>query len=711
MILKIKRVTTIMLMLCMALSFLSPASIHVNAANTRPSIDKQIIKLSAKSSLTLKDAQFLSQERGRVLSFTVTVTNNENKELNLIDYWIRVKDSANKSYSVNLITADKSKTKVAANSSLNLTYFGIVDSTAKISDYKFEIIKWDFSVSGYERKLGTIQYPASSTEKVQAFTAKAMLYDTTKVRSALKQYLVSQDDDKAFVTMNFLVENVGSKTTNLSKMKFFVQTENQMTYDVDTGDLSKVIIQPSERKIITLHSTIPIESAKKGINLTAAVADEANNVTIPLGVFIVPAKIGAQTSSAQKIGGAFSYNDYSIKLNNIQRTPSGNGDVLLAELQITNKSNTFKEIPNLSGVFTVNGVDMSASQTTSTILDQIALLGPGETSSTVIRTEIPFSTSIKEIVLAVAEKKTGEETAKTIYHFSDNHVNIIPSYNIDQTYVISNLGRRADVKLLRATYLEGDRYENIYFEVEYQNKENRPVSPAALAGYVQNQSQATIPVTFTEYKEKIMPTGKVLLTAWAKVPKTYTTDYVTFTIGQSISSPGTGEGTTALTSIAQPFAYKVVKNDQSTTKTMLKDIGVQNYVFSMNNVLASFNEVQVGNDYMTNGVKLTFDYDLQKLGDYENESNDHKILVEVVNLDSKMAQFSKEFSINDPVKADAEDNLKVGTKLSKSIVETTPEVFIKFESRVKYRVNVYHVYKDEKFLMATKEITWFYIDN
>lgn len=262
----------------------------VAAASTNAtSISNKIVKLNASAYLNIRDAHILMQGQGKVLVYSVSITNNGSSSLDLVDYWLRVKTKSGRTFKTTVIDADKNKKEVPAKSTQNLTYYTVLDSQTQLTDLTFQVLKWDFSVANYERTLGSIQYPANGTDKVTPFSAGTMLYDNNKIRSAIKQSYITTDANNAYLVVNLLVENVGFQSSDLSKMNFFIQTNSLSVYNVAASGLDQASIQPKERKIVTLHATIPLAVANKGLSLIVAQSDDVSKIQLPVGVFSLPA--------------------------------------------------------------------------------------------------------------------------------------------------------------------------------------------------------------------------------------------------------------------------------------------------------------------------------------------------------------------------------------------------------------------------------------
>ncbi|MBP3966917.1 hypothetical protein [Paenibacillus lignilyticus] len=793
-------------------------------------ISSKIVKLNASAYLTIRDVHFLMQGKGKVLVYSVSITNNGNSSLDLMDYWLRVKTKTGKSFKSSLIESDKDKKEVAAKTTQYLTYYTVVDNQTKLSDLAFQVVKWDFSAANYEKVLGNIQYPANATDKVTPYQAATMLYDNNKVRSAIKQAYITKDSNNAYLVMNVLLENVGFQSSDLSKMNFFIQTDSLSVYNVAASGLDQTSIQPKERKIVTLHATIPLAVAGKALSLVVAQNDDASKVQLPVGVFALPTtkplvaapvgktrmvyvtgtpvntltgqafvsqgtsnkdvsldftltNIGAASvaspswdyfivtasgtsyplnytreenavllpqiektislsgqlptnlslSTAQLVvksqatdkeksyivgtyslqsttqqgtlGGSFAYNDFAIKLNTIQRTPNSDHDVLLANLTVTNKSTISQQIPNLGGYFMVNGVKVGTEQK-AVALDNSITIAPGASANFVVYSDIPYTTSIDKITF-VSTETIQDKAGKQLYQFSAQNLSEVASKKLTDPYKINNLGKRSTVSVTKTAIFDGLTKNNFYAELEAVNNELRTSPIAQLGGYIVDKNGVVVPVQFATVKDKLSPSGKALLSAWASISKKFDTTSYKFVLGQSITT-GTSGGTTtpdngeaANSVLVDMVSYPLTATATATTNN-LSNIQFPGYTLGLNYINAFLN---VTGDYQIAGMKMTMDSSLWKSTDYEVVAGDHKVLIEFVNQDNSKLTFSKQFSIN--AASENEEQLKEAINNPLTLVFNDPDVQAKIQRYDGYKLNVYDVFENTKLLVASKDLKWF----
>lgn len=261
--------------------------IAIQAASIQESISKQQVKIDTNAVLTVRDAQILVQEEGKLLAFTVAIKNDGSSPVNLIDYWVRVKNKSGKKYKLKLAEMDKNKGTVVPGTTTYLTYYAYVDAQTKVSDIIYDIVKWDFSVANYERTLGSIVTPSSTTGKTDAYKTSSILLSNSLLNGTIKSYIATKDQVNTNSTIIFEISNTSAKSVDLSKLSFNVQTSDWSVYKANTS-LLQMSLAPSEKSIIMINVSIPTTAVTKGLTLVPSVSEEASKINIPIGSFSLP---------------------------------------------------------------------------------------------------------------------------------------------------------------------------------------------------------------------------------------------------------------------------------------------------------------------------------------------------------------------------------------------------------------------------------------
>src|SRR5690606_7442603 len=118
-----------------------------------------------------------------------------------------LKTNSGKTYTTKISEQDKNLKAIAPKSSKTITYYSIVDNAANLTDFKFDIVMWDFSVPSYERRLGSIQYPTGLNEKTPIYKDKLMQYGNTSLSSKIAHYTFTEDSNSTYLQINYQIEN------------------------------------------------------------------------------------------------------------------------------------------------------------------------------------------------------------------------------------------------------------------------------------------------------------------------------------------------------------------------------------------------------------------------------------------------------------------------------------------------------------------------
>lgn len=666
------------------------------ATKTTVTLQSQTVKLNSTSVLSVVDAYLLMQDKGNVLAFRIKIDNKGSNELSLIDYWMRVKSKTGKTFKINISEEDKNKKTIPANSSSYLTYYAVVDNSTKINDVIFDVVKWDFSVAGYERKLGTVKMPTNVTGKIEPYKGADMIFSNSKLKGALKGQYMSEDETYSYYTYNFLFENTGYQVASLNKLKLFVQTDDLIVYET-TSSVAELTIQPRERQIITLQAKLPKAVAKSGKSLVVAMNDEANKVNIPIGSFALPTVKPSESTTYENT-------DYKAKLESIQRMPSQEDDILAADVVLTNPSSTAKEIPNLTGYFVINGIKYDKISTV-TKLDQSATLVPGGAYNLVVHTRIPYSTTINSIQFVLTDIQDSKP-GKALFNFAGKINDNIAVYPNDRKYEITSPGRRALARLTNAGVFEGKEDTRYYAEIEVTNDETRVSSLPTIGGYLKDNAGIIVPLSFNKNEKKISPKGTILLRGQGEIPDGFDLENYKFYMGQTVDvTPPQPESDSKITEnlVVKPIAYQfspnLVKNN-----TMDK-IAIGNYELSFSQMRA---DIRIRDTFVYEGINLELKYALKETTKYENVPGDQKIYLELVEQGPNKVAYGKELSLK-PTQSNTQA-LAEGNGAYMTLTFDDAEMSKKVQQFNTYLINVYALIGDAKVLVASKEYKWFYLN-
>jgi hypothetical protein len=811
----------------------APGSVSAAASNsTQQTVSIKPVYITKKSYIALKDAQLMLGEKGNILTYTISVFNNDANDIEFLDYWTKVKSKSGKTYITQVISQHKNINVIPSKSSQNITFYALVDTSAKLSDLIIDVLKWDFSAPNFERKLGAFQFPANYSMIVPLFKDKVVLLNNTKLRTAVKQTLVSKDQDYYYVDIQFMIENVGFRSTTLDPLIFYVESDDKSIYPVQTDALKEVSLQPKERRVFTLKATIPIKASIKKWKLITSVKEETDQIDLPLAIYYMPqGKTASVTvtpvnetkpftwdgqSLEAKIAGAFmiksdknqqvyvdlqlkntgseaiempdfeyllqtknelympmsappkeekeqilpketktvslklsantsvdfnegillirsrktetsagyllasmslpklngsdipvgkeqQYGAYKIKVNGFYRLPWDNDDIISADITITNTSEQAVKIPNLTGSFLVDGVPLDAEATKTVKVDQAVTIAPQQSANLTVYSKIPYTTEIHTLKFLLNEQ-VSDTNSRVIGQFVQAGTNPVPSVKADSAIEFGNTGARSEIKVMNAKIYEGKSSKLFYADLALTNKERRNNPVPRISPYVRLNGNQDLPITISEYKERIMPNGTVLLSVWGPIPKSLETEKAELILSQSVTGDKLTGGEETPDAAIKPVLVSLDISETAPQES-LESIRFNGYTLSMRKLYTHLN---VTSGFTIDGIKLNMEYDLERETEYDAVAEAHKLVIEFVDQDQAKAAYTKEFALGEG--EEGEEVLKLGLQQPKSIVFEDPEVTNKVQSYTNYRINIYDQFQNHRVLLASKLLRWFTIE-
>ena len=264
------KVMKFLLVITLILSLNISQVMHVSTAS------QSKVSLMSNVSAELFDVEYLTQENGKLVTFTLEIQNNSSKSLPLIDYWAKIKTSK-KSYITKLIETDKTKELVPVNATQYLTFYAQVEKDVSISDLYIDIIKWDFNASNYETKLGTLTTNGFSNAAYKA--KKNITINNQKLELSMTDYKMYRDDKYGYINMALIMTNKSSISQNLEGVSYQMVAGGSKVYSVDPV-YTEVTLKANETIELIVTATVPIEDLKKPLELQAYYSKETTVVPL-----------------------------------------------------------------------------------------------------------------------------------------------------------------------------------------------------------------------------------------------------------------------------------------------------------------------------------------------------------------------------------------------------------------------------------------------
>lgn len=272
------------------------AATTVTPVFSTPAIGK--VSLGGSSFIELKDVQQL----GRTVRFTVSLYNGGSTDLQFIDYWVRLRSTAGSQFSPTLFAADKDKNRIAPKTTETFAFYASVSDTTKLSDLTFDIIKWDFSVSSFQRTLGSLKVPATYQPSAPAGSVLSTAINGVSAKAQIKRVNIAKTSDKYTASLVFEFENTGSKSFTIPAYEYAIVTSEGLTYPLTVSGLpANASLHPRFKEDITLRGELPASLENKNWKLVLS-EKQGESLTVPSLSFFLPSSTAAEVSDSVAIG-------------------------------------------------------------------------------------------------------------------------------------------------------------------------------------------------------------------------------------------------------------------------------------------------------------------------------------------------------------------------------------------------------------------------
>ena len=133
------------------------------------------------------------------------------------------------------------------------------------------------------------------------------------------------------------------------------------------------------------------------------------------------------------------------------------------------------------------------------------------------------------------------------------------------------------------------------------------------------------------------------------------------------------------------------------TKSDFTDIQFAGFNLDLHHIIASLN---VTGEFSVEGLKMAMDYSLAKDPQYDLITGDHKLMIELINNDSKKVTYTKQYGLL--TAGTNEELLKEGENVSLEFTVADRDIQSKMDKYENYTMNVYDVFQNSKLLVASR---------
>ncbi|MZQ83151.1 hypothetical protein GQF01_13635 [Paenibacillus sp. 5J-6] len=673
------------------------------------------IQLGDNSYAEIKQLRLLSDHNGNIVTFTLHISNQSSETLSLIDYWIRLLGKNGDSFTAKMMPQDKEKTKIAAGSSQDFSYYAMINDATALQDLKFRLGKWDFSRNPFERQLGEISVPEDFTQVAPAGSSQEVKVSGTIMEVALSDFTRGKNEKNSLPNLTLKLKNTGKYSLAVPDYQFIVRTSEGYTYPLIAKGINDLLINSQETKEITLTGNVPAEVSTEGWQIVVTQYLSDLKLNVPIASLEVPKESDEEVKGA---GEEVSFSDenglYTVKMNGMYRLPWEDTDILTADFMLKNKGSDSLPIPELTGYFLLDGkVKVEAK-----VIIPSKVLGLTKDSSVGMQmaAKVPYTYVFSKIKLVLQEKTSDEKIIDVLDFESQTDLLHVPILDSAASFELTDAGYQSIFSIQHVMSYQGQSTTQYTVRVLAQNQEKRFTNLAKLVASFRAASGTVYPANVLDVKEKVGPGGKAMLIVSSIIPKGVDTTGMNLLLGEAAKD---GELLTEEPAgddendddddksgdadmYVKPFAFWLPQ-EKSEVKTPLQGISLAPYTLSIDHV---------GTSLDNNELSLKFNYEITKDMSTSVNTEGRKIVFQINDANGLRAiEWSTDLSSFELRANDApetpQSKLKVGKYKDFRISLENGDLIYKLTFLKSYDFNIYEEFQGHRRLVGTMKNDWF----
>lgn len=597
---KIHYMFALLLIVMLVLPGMSSTSAAASATTT-----PKPVYITSNSYIKLDNADVMPSSKGRTASFTVTYYNGGNSPINLQDYWLRLTSTSGTKYIAYLIESDKTKKSVPSKSNVTLTYYSEVPSTVSLSDLVLKVVKFDFSVSGYERTMGKFTFSSNYNNAVKVNGYKSVKLNNSSLNLRVDKSTVSQGTDNTIINLELAMRNTSNYELTLSNLAFFIQSSKGDMYQMKTvADSSQgILLRPQILEKVKLTITLPSTVSTTNLKLVTSqtVGEAGNSVTLPIAKFLLSLKTSNTTTNEYEyVKGEYTY---KVKVESIQRYSWANQDNVISKLTITNMNSKIAPIPSISSVFYLG--DSAEIQTKPIPVESQVSIGSKGSTTVYYYAAVPSNTNLTELKMKLFEKDG--ETQRELAALKTPTATAIKSVAKGTINSINDFGDKLSIVAREARLMLGSSNNLYVVYLDVINNQDFAVATSKLAGYIETASGIKYNVSVVKTDNIISPTKKEQVMITAQIPKGINLTDANLVLGSGFTDEGIAKTND---SVVKGFvnAARYSLPETLKTKDVFSDIKIGAYEINIDNIVAQFNSDKIDID-LSGDIERDYNYE------------------------------------------------------------------------------------------------------
>lgn len=484
------------------------------------------------------------------------------------------------------------------------------------------------------------------------------------------------------IELTYVLENNGDEDIEVPNYEYFIRNSSGELFPL-THNANRMPLKANEKLELELTGSLHLYEDLNNLEFRVHQQNTSeSSSSSPVAIFPVPVTYNVLTENS--VDFVYDLGSYGLNIQSIYRLPLDDKDILVASLVIENRDTKNLPIPNLSGFFELDGVQFVQDQTNVVNLDQVMGIPVNGNTEMVMYTKIPYTYDFSTVDIVV--NQGSEENAKTLLAIQSQTASMsLPVVNVGDKYRIDNIGKRSTLNFWDVhTYLSDDDTKLVYTEIEMVNLEKRITDLSKFIAYFRSKDGVYYPADISEVNEKIIPSGKALISFSSKVPLDFKPEDHHLVLGEQVVGVGAAEGAEEIYFRAASFnlPMETVKDYNK-----FEDLELYPYTISIDNVRA---------EYLAQGI-VNFRYTLDRDRQFEFIPEGRKLTFEI-EYEGMTHRTSFELG----------KDLKVGEKQHGEFY--VPIESIELRDRItwskRFELNIYDEFEDHRKLLSSEEFYW-----
>jgi hypothetical protein len=662
------------------------------------SLQLEGISLGSSSSIQLKSAVFVQSNDGKVLLFTMTVTNGGSNKLSFLDYWVKVFNTSGAEFKADLLPQDKLKKEIPAGQQVDVSFYAPVNDMTVLEELAFRVIRWDYTSTELEQTIGDIQFPATAASLWAPVTGiKTVQMSGMPIELEVVHWNATVINGNISPKLMLRLLNKGKASIRLTGFQYALRTSSGAMYPLE-------IVSSGEKQ--SLQPDIGLELQLKANQLPASLEGELWDlvVTQPVAITaeskldypIASLRIATDPLVVPLLGGSVAYTNtngtYSIKAEQVDRFPWEDQDILTANVSLSHTYAEALPFPELTAYYELDGGVKVEAKVIKT--DRSVGVPPATDVHVQIVSKIPYTYPFASGKL-VLQEKTAESANEEIARFQLPPSQImLPTVPFGKSQFITVAGRSASYAP-REIHTFTDGASNLFeVQVEVANLEKRSNTIPKLTAFFKTANDALYATKIREVKQKLNPQGKALLSFSNKLPKDLDVKGMKLVIGESV----TGQAISGSEDKADAYINAVQMDlplENTTVSPTLKELDFYPYTISLSNINTWLDRKE---------MRINFTYELTKDTYYETSTEGSKLVIQFEDGNDNV-HIDEVFYL-ETAPEDEDKRLKLGV-YDYRISRADERLIFKIESLKQFKLNIYHEFQGKRKLLGSQTMDWF----